>query len=258
MKTPILFIFALTALFLVTVNSCTKTVTQTVDSTFRDTVRDTAIVPAGGAALRFISMFPTSIANSMDLTTDSGGSNRAYYTTNVTSPYYIQVPPSTPLTYYLFINQSTYLGPISLPSLAAGSITTVAVFDTNQGTVQIALGNDSAKSTSPPAGYCYLRFVNGVPDYPSPQPLVYLDLDGTDTSVFLSNGFDRPYYFKEISPYSLIPSGTHTVNLREDRALGNIIYTINSTFQSGLYYTAHITGTQAAGNVVFAIDAEKE
>jgi hypothetical protein len=193
----------------------------------------------------------------MDLTTDSGGSDRAYYTTTGTSLYYIQIPPSTPLTYYLFINLSTYLGSISLPSLAVGSIITVAVFDTNQGIVQIALGNDSAKSTLPPPGYCYLRFVNGVPDYPSPYPQVYLDLDGTDTSVFLSNGFDRPYGWKEISPYALIPSGQHAVNLR-DAPLGNIIYTNTSQFKSGLYYTAHITGTQAAGDVIFAIDEEKQ
>jgi len=257
MKTPILFILAVTAAFLVTVNSCTKTVTQTVDSTVRDTVHDTALIPVGGAALRFLSMFPKSVSNTWDFTNDSDGSNTAYYSTSVTSPYYIQIPPSTPVTYYLFLNQSTFLGSIPLPSLGDGSITTVAVFDTSQGIIQIALGNDSAKSTPPPPGYCYLRFVNGVPDYPSPQPLVYLDLDGKDTSVFLSNGFDRPYYWKEISPYALIPSGQHAVNLR-DSPLGNIIYTNTSVFQSGLYYTAHITGTQAAGNVIFAIDAEKE
>jgi hypothetical protein len=263
MNTPILFIIAVTAAFFVTVNSCTNTVTQTkyVDTTIRDTVRVHAWDTLGGTALRFISLFPDSVSGGLiSFRTFLDESYVAYSARDAVSSDYIEVPSSSPLTYYAFIqNRVNCFDSIALPTLSPGSITTVAVFDNGDsngnGSVKPALANDSARLKPPPAGFCYLRFANGVPDSPRPYPRVFVDIDNADTSVFRYLGSDRPYYWGEISPYVLISSGNHEIYLRGD-STGTSVYQKFNAFQSGSYYTAHITGSEYDKNVVFQIDQE--
>jgi len=258
MKMRILWIPVLTGLFLLSVNSCTKTVTGPKETdTLHDTLRDTLHIhdTLGPALLRFVSMFPDSAATLITIAT-SPTSQAVYQATNVVQSLYFPVPANSAQWYYLSIPGTQFSDSVPLPPLTATSITTYALFlDPFDGRIKFTRGDDSAKSKLAPPGMCYLRFINGLPDYPTSGPLLYVDLDSVGKSVFKAGTVSIPYAWQEVSPYAVVPIGNHQVYLRNP-STSEIVAQKGVNFAEGGYYTAHVTGKKTTNSLNFEIDAE--
>lgn len=172
---------------------------------------------------------------------------------------YVPVRNDTPFTLYAeYYNGTTkFEDSISVPadSFAANSLTSIALFQVSDGTGPSRLypyfANDSAKKMPPGEGLAYFRLTNGLPDYPQPTPTVngYLD-DPNGTPLFT-----LPVTYQEIRNYVVIPAGQHTIYIKSSID-GQLLYTLQKTFVSELYYTGRLLGRKELGSDQFTIDTE--
>jgi len=172
---------------------------------------------------------------------------------------YVPVRNDTPFTLYAeYFNGSTkFVDSISVPadSFAANSLTSIALFQVSDGTGPSRLypyfANDSLKKLPPGEGLSYFRLTNGLPDYPQPTPTVngYLD-DPNGTPLF-----SVPVTYQEIRNYVVIPAGEHTIYIKSSID-GLLLYTLQKTFVSELYYTGRLVGRRELGSDQFTIDTE--
>gem|GEM_PF-2346779 len=257
MKTPILAILVVTAVFVLSINSCTKTVTDTVYDTTHDTVHlhDTI----GPALIRFISMLPDSITGGSPvvLSFSSDPKTASFFAGNTIGGSYYPVAHDTAIQYYVFFAGRLF-DSIPMPKLRPNSVNTYALFLNTKGQIYyVPPASDSTKLKTPPSGYAYLRFINGVPDYPVPVATFYLDIDtvGNSYSLYHLNGQPRPIGFTEISEYALVKAGTHKVFVSAPYS-SDADFTVPFSFQDGSFYTAHVTGSHSNNTAKFLIDAE--
>jgi hypothetical protein len=237
----------LAVLTLSSLSSCTKTIVQTVDVI--DTVHDTV---SGPALIRFLSMLPDGSTISIRKTA-SGNDALFASATSYSTPLYLPVRPDTAVRYFLYLSsQFSVFDSIPVQSLAAGSINTYALFLDASTPPRIlpAWGNDSVKLVAAPAGYCYLRFINGIQDYP-PNAELYLDLDSIGNYVF-----PQPVHFGSIGNYTLVPIGNHAVMIQQPFASEALIAK-NQSFEQGAYYTARAVGKESDQSANLFIDVEQ-
>jgi hypothetical protein len=172
---------------------------------------------------------------------------------------YTPVRNDTPFTLYAEYYNGTvkYEDSISIPadSFASNSLTSVALFQVSDGSGPSRLypyfANDSLKKLPPGEGTSYFRLTNGLPDHPQPTPTVQVYLDDLNGSPL----FTIPVTYQEIRNYIVIPSGLHTVYIKSSLD-GQLLYTLQKTFVSGLYYSGRLVGRKELGSDQFTIDTE--
>lgn len=153
---------------------------------------------------------------------------------------------------------------ITIPadSLEPSSLTTIVLFQVEQdgGIVRIApfFANDSLRLDPSPQGMAYIRFINGIADYPQPSPTVNLYMDNPDGApLFLDNtGNSRPVSFLELRNYIPIAAGPHSFYVRKDGDPSVLYSSLQKLFRAGVYYTARLNGSKTSGNDSFTIDEE--
>jgi hypothetical protein len=247
MKLHILWPFAFGLLLLVSMNSCTKTITNTVDSTTVDTLRDT--VGSRQAWIRFVSMFPDSLATtviiSKNLTTPSVF---AYAVNSVSGSYF---PLRSDTSYLFYLSSPTIPGwsdSLAIPILG-NTVNTLALFRFGDQT-QPQRSIDSEKLTPPPLGYSYVRFINGISDGTAD---FYLDLDTVGNPLFSSM---VPIQDGQISPYVLVKTDrSHTLYLRTPGTT-DVLLTQLGNFENGSYYSVRAIGLLSENNARLVIDQE--
>ncbi len=228
MKIPVLCLVIAAVCIGLSLDSCTKTVVETKIVT--DTLRDTT---QGMALVRFVSLFPDTIAGPLYLSA-TPDRNSSLFTTVSTScgNQYIPIRPDTSLKCYVTNSSNTgFLDSVTIPPLGQ-TLNTYALFF-NSG-LRYRRTIDSAKLTPPPPGYAYVRLINGNQSIGDSQ----LDTSATiEGSLFIS-----PVGFSEASAYVLVKAGRpYTVILREQDN-SEVLNTTPQTFTDGAYYTAQATG----------------
>ena len=249
MKLHLLWPFAFGLALILTVNSCTKTVTgpTVIDSTtIRDTLRDTLRVTLGiqQALVRFTSMFPGSTPPTIAISKAPGGIPFAYATSPLTGAY-IPLRPDTSYTFYL--SSSGWSGSLTIPPLGS-ALTTWALFliiSNNDTSMHPVWSIDSEHLTPPPPGYCYVRGIDGISDggqYDLDLDTVYNDL--------------VPIQIYQITRYVLVKAGVHTIFLRTVGTAETPLQKPDN-FQEGSYYTIRATGSFGDNSAQLTIDQEE-
>ena len=251
MKFHILWPFAFGALVLLSINSCTKTVVQTQTDTLRstDTLHDT--LGPHEAWIQFLSMFPDSITRSILIsTTPDANSTLLTVAQNSIDGRYL--PLRADSSYMLYLSTPSLPGwqdSLPIPQLG-NTLNTYALFLVDPLRMEPGRSVDSEKLTPPPPGYCYVRFVNGIPDAPS----ISLALDTLGKSLFPNNGNFGRTDFESISPYALVRAGTHSIYLESQ---GNPpLQRPNNSFKEGYWYTVRATGSIKENNAQIGLDPE--
>jgi hypothetical protein len=228
-----------------------------------DTVihRDT-LHPDGPAFIRFLSV------------TDNKGTISLKSSATATSPWlvglpqmdlqYVPIKSDSSFTLYAEFTVGPFPGTthrdsivILGDSLKPFSLNTVVVFQTRDTRLVPIFANDSLKKTPSDLGKCYIRFVNGLPDFPQPTPSVFLHLDNAEgTPIFTdAGGVDAPLPYQSLRNYVQITAGAHTIYARSVNS-ANDVYSRSLNFEAGKYYTARLVGLKADGTDQFVIDAE--
>jgi hypothetical protein len=154
---------------------------------------------------------------------------------------------------------------IRADKLSQFSMTTVVLFQTHpdgssgQDTGLVAIFvDDSMKRVIPPKGFCYIRFVNGLPDAPNPFPIVNLHIDNANAAPFYKDdsGKSKPVYYQELRNYVLFPVGSHTIYVSGEVDPNEVPYSRSAVFETGKYYTVRLTGIKANGTDFLTIDPE--
>src|ERR1700679_3264582 len=163
MKTHHFWPIVVGVIIIVSMNSCTKTVTdvKTVDSTIVDT--------NGRGFIRFVSMFPPSAGTEFQIF--NADTTPFTYASNTLPGSYFPVSPNLPMT--LYANIPIFQGLQFMPLPAPGpTMNTYALFlfvnSQGDSTLQPIRSIDSEKLTPPPPGYSYIRLINGIPDATGP------------------------------------------------------------------------------------------
>ncbi len=249
--------FVLGVIAIASMHSCTKPVTATkVDTlTVTDSIRDTV----GLAQIRFVSMFPQSVATEIVI---YGADSKTVFAIaqNSCPNTYIPIRPDTSLTLYAYIPNLGGFKLLPIPKLGP-SFNTFALFtfvDSAAGqydtTLRPQYSVDSERFTPPPPGYCYIRLINSVADVPGP---LFVDLDTVDSAVVFPHAQSQSTPPFQISEYALIPKGQHTIYLRVDNSNNPkqvVPFSTSQLFEDGQYYTILATGPSVGGSII--IDQE--
>lgn len=225
-----------------------------------DTVihRDT-IKPTGPAFIRFLAILDngstvvlkSSPLASSPFTTASSQIDQKYLPIRNDSPFVLYASYFTGL-----LPGTQHFDSITIPadSLKSFSLTSILIFQTRDSGIFPLFANDSLKKVNAPKGFCYFRFVNGLPDYPQPEPSVNIHLDNSDASPLFNNPPGAVLY-QEMRNYVLIPIGFHNVIARSEIDPTQF-YSASLNFEEGHYYTARLVGIRALSTDKFIIDAE--
>lgn len=254
MKVHLLCPFALGVIFILSLNSCTKTVEQT-----NTVIHDSTVVKhdtTGGAWIRFVSMFPGNTPSG--ITIFDADSNTIFTVAGNACPgNYYPLPPDTSSVFYATISN---LGWKNLPLYVTAlgpTLNTCGLFleiTNNNGQLDSSLRStfsvDSEKLIPPPSGMCYVRFMDGLED-PTGPFYVELDADSVNKSLFHdSQSNPSPIGFSGISPYALIPATQHKIYFHVDDPSNPQapVFSISPLFEDGHYYDIQATGWVNSGN----------
>jgi hypothetical protein len=256
-------VFLVTFLALFGLTGCEKIVEVKVIET--DTLRY-PVTRKGPGFVRFVSMLPgpTDVTIALRKSSDK---NSPFFTIaeDRSSSQYFPLPDSTATQIFAHFRVAgqDQVDSFWVPWLNPGELITCALFQVNgeapgRFRLKATFGNDSLRLRAPESGMAYLRLINGLSDYPSPQPMVNLTLKKFDGEpVFVSGGTEPSHVgFAEFHNYVQVPAGlTHVfVKAKEDPTP---LYTPTAfDFREGGYYTARLVGTRASGSDRFMIDTE--
>ena len=178
---------------------------------------------------------------------------------------FIPIPPDSSLVLYAsyFYGTGTQkFDSITIPPFKAYSMHTIVLFRTNDpgdpNRLFSVFADDSVRRLTAPKDSCYIRLINGLPDYPQPTPLVNLYIDNINAPAFFKDkttGLPSPVSFQEIRNYVLMPAGSHQLFLRSQGDVTQF-YSTSQQFTTGEFYTIRLTGTKAEGTDQMNIDAE--
>jgi hypothetical protein len=243
------------------VGSCTKTETVVETKIVHDTIVTAA--PHGPAWIRFISMLPE--AGTVVLWTDREKANPPFTNAlSYSSTAFLPILADTPMTLYadFFVNGIRYLDSINIGAQSQYSLTTAALFvreTHDETTMNAVFVNDSARVVPAKAGECYVRFIDGMADYPASQPQLCLAFDSHDNSIWREGNQPQPVWATStILNYTLIPVGrgaTHHV-LYATTTDGEVVDSVNRTFTEGHYYTVRVWGRKAQNTNRMSVDEE--
>jgi hypothetical protein len=243
------------------VSSCTKTETVVETKLVHDTV---LTVPHGPAWIRFISMLPD--GGSVTFWTDAQKQDPPFaQALSYSSSNYYPVADSSPLVLYAdyFANGNRYLDSINIGTLKQYSLSTIVLYliENHDGTSHIyaSFANDSTKLSDAPAGQAYVRFLNGISDYPS-EPKLCLSYDVATNYIWHSGTVPVPSYFatSEIQNYTLVPTGSGPTRHRfyATTVDGEVVDSTNRTLTEGHYYTIRVYGRKSDGTNRMSVDEE--
>ena len=143
---------------------------------------------------------------------------------------------------------------ITIPPLKSFSMTTIAFFSTGDPGNPVlfpVFADDSTRKLLPPKDFCYIRFINGLPDYPQPNPSVNMHIDDINAPTFFKDNVN----YQELRNYVLLPAGNHTIYVRSETDITQS-YSAPQTFYPGAFYTIRLIGKHADGTDQLVIDTE--
>lgn len=151
---------------------------------------------------------------------------------------------------------------LTVPPRKPYTMTTIVLFRTNDvsdpNRIFPVFADDSLRRLEAPIGMCYIRLINGLPDYPQPSPTVNMHIDDINAPAFFKDpttGLPSPVNFQEIRNYVLMPAGTHQIFVRSETDITQS-YNATAQFIAGQFYTVRLTGSKADGSDQLNIDAE--
>jgi hypothetical protein len=233
MKIRHLWPFALGVITLISMNSCTKTVVQTTVDSVK--VIDTVLDKVGLAQVRFVCMFPAYDGQLINIYLPGDSIHQILTAQNICPNTYFDIRPDTLTTLYTRIpSLNNWLDSIPIPS-PGPTLRTCAIFLADSIFTPV-WSNDSEKFTPPPPGYCYIRLINSAGAI---DPL-FVDLDIVDSAVVFPHAQSQSIPPYQISEYTLIPVGQHTIYLRVDDPNNPktvVAFSLGQNFEDGQYYT---------------------
>lgn len=151
---------------------------------------------------------------------------------------------------------------VTIPLLSPYSLTTIALFRTEDpndpNRLFAVFADDSVRRLLAPKDSCYIRLINGLPDYPQPSPSVNLYIDDINSQpLFKDNvtGLPSPVNYREIRNYILIPAGNHDIWVRSESDVSQAVRG-SQQFVQGQFYTLRLTGSKAEGTAQLTVDIE--
>ncbi len=163
---------------------------------------------------------------------------------------------------YFFGSGTQKLDSLTIPPLKSYSMTTVVLFRTTDvndpNRIFPIFANDSVRMLEAPANFCYVRLINGLPDYPQPSPSVNMHIDDINSPAFFKDnitGQPSPVNYQEIRNYVLMAVGQHNIFVRSESDITQS-YSLTQQFLQGQFYTIRLTGSKADSTDQISIDPE--
>jgi hypothetical protein len=238
-------------------SSCTKTETVVETKLVHDTI--VTPVPHGPAWIRFISLLPD--GGTVTLWTDAQKQKPPFANAlSYSSTAYQPIPDSTPMVLYAdyFANSVRCLDSINIGTLKQYSLQTVVLYLIDN-RIYAVFANDSCRVEPAPAGQAYVRFLNGMSDFPSETKLC-LSFDASNNYVWHTGTVPIPSYFAppEIQNYTLIPVGAGSTRHRfyATTVDGEVVDSTNRTLTEGHYYTVRVYGRKSDNTNRMSVDEE--
>jgi hypothetical protein len=154
------------------------------------------------------------------------------------------------------------LDSITIPSFKPYSMHTIVLFRTNDSgdpnRIFSIFADDSTRSLTAPKDSCYIRLINGLPDYPQPIPLVNMYIDDINAPAFFKDkttGLPSPVNFQDFRNYQLMSAGTHQIFVRSQSDLSQS-YHSTQLYVQGEFYTIRLSGSRRDSTDQINIDSE--
>lgn len=241
--------------------ACSNTIEEVHDTVIHhDTI-------SGPAFLRFLAILNNTKASSI-IHLKMYGQQNPYLFTDVNPEMQKQFIPvmhdSTLLLYanYFYGTGTQKFDSLAVPPLKSYSMTTIVLFRTNDpgdpNRLFAVFADDSVRRLTAPKDSCFVRLINGLPDYPQPSPTVNLHVDDINAPSFfrdISTGISSPVNFEEIRNYVLMPAGFHKIFVRSESDISQS-YSASQQFIEGQFYTIRLTGSKLDGSDKLTIDTE--
>jgi len=248
MKKTVLFCIGL-LLAMVTTSCKKETITEV------KVVHDTVLRGSGPAMVRFVSLMSTSPSYIILRTSVDQSSPIFTSAYNYASNVYTPVKPDSSFTLYAHYQSSAgtpLVDSVVIPGdLEGGKLWTGVIYQTSDNHLVYNFYDDSVKLQPATPGYGYIRFVNGLSDYPEPSPAVNLYVDTVNGTPL----FENVVLYQDAHDYVPIKAGNHNVYVR-GTADQNAIYQKPVLVAEGGFYTARLTGSKSFGSDLFSIDPE--
>jgi hypothetical protein len=222
------------------------------------THRDTVTVKTGPAFIRFLAFLNSS--QTITLKKQEGSSFIPFASAaSQSSRQYLPIRGDTVLNLFgSFFDNSVLENapPFKIPAVGSGTLVSVILFEVPGPSLFQIFKSDPLDP--PPAGYGYLRLIDGCSDFPTPHPKVEAYLDALSNPALLADpDTHAPKYltYEDASEYVLVPSGPHTLLLKGEMG-STPDYTTPLNVTDGGYYTARLVGLRTAGTDRVIVDVE--
>lgn len=163
---------------------------------------------------------------------------------------------------YFFGTGTQKFDSLTIPPRKPYTMTTIVLFRSNDpgdpNRLFPIFADDSVRRFISPKDSCYVRLINGLPDFPQPSPTVNMHIDDINAPAFFKDnttGQPSPVNFQEIRNYVLMPVGQHTIYVRSETDISQK-YQSSQLFVQGQFYTVRLTGSKAEGTDQLSIDPE--
>ncbi len=163
---------------------------------------------------------------------------------------------------YFFGTGTQKFDSLTVPARKPYTMTTIVLFRSNDpgdpNRIFPIFADDSVRKLIAPKDSCYVRLINGLPDYPQPSPTVNMHIDDINAPPLfkdITTGQSSPVNFQEIRNYVLMPAGQHTIFVRSETDISQE-YHSTLLFVKGQFYTIRLSGSKGEGSDQLSIDAE--
>ncbi|MFI5264085.1 MAG: hypothetical protein ACHQM6_06190 [Candidatus Kapaibacterium sp.] len=221
----------------------------------------------GPAFVRFLAMLNNSPASGIILLKTENPQNQVLFTAVNPEMGKQYIPIQHDSSFVLYASYFYGVGlqkidSITIPSFKPYSMHTIVLFRTNDpgdpNRLFPIFADDSTRRFIAPKDSCYVRFVNGLPDYPQPTPVVNMYVDDINAPAFFKDpttGQPSPVSFQEFRNYLLMPVGSHHLFVRSPTDVTQS-YSTTQIFVQGEFYTIRLSGTKSDGTDQLNIDSE--
>jgi hypothetical protein len=220
---------------------------------------------SGPAFLRFISILnnpigPPSVSPIVSLSTQGFQNPDQFASVGpVMQNQFYPVPHDSAFylyaSYFIDATNTKKNDSIPVPKLKPYSLTTIALFKNNGisdfNRLSPVFSDDSVRKNLIPNNSCFVRLINGVPDYPQPFPSVNMHVDDINAPPLFKDNVS----YQDIRNYVLIPAGNHQIFVRSETDVTQS-YSQSYQFMAGQFYTIRLTGKHTDSSDQLTIDAE--